>query len=244
APERIYRQGREICNQINAELRAYIRETYNVESKLELELEKLYTRFFLPSVRGAAKADNSGAAGPARGRAKGYAGLVLLPGETPRGGGLNMEGLNLEIVGMEAIRRDWTLLAREFQIKMLEMVFLKNSLETIQAHINHTIQELRAGHLDRKLVYVKALRKPAEEYTKTQPPHVKAAAQLEREQRHGLISFLWTKAGPQPAGRITAPIDYDHYVEKQLKPIASAFTEVLTTDVEHLINGNRQLWLF
>jgi hypothetical protein len=30
---------------------------------------------------------------------------------------------------------------------------------------------------------------------------------------------------PQPLGRLSAPIDYEHYVEKQLKPIASAFTE-------------------
>ena len=86
-------------------------------------------------------------------------------------------------------------------------------------------------------MYRKALRKPVAEYTRNTPPHVKAAELLEPGERRGLIRYLITVAGPQPAGRLSAPIDYGHYVDKQLKPIASAFTETLGTDLETLFGG-------
>jgi DNA polymerase-2 len=59
-----------------------------------------------------------------------------------------------------------------------------------------------------------------------------------------LIRYVITREGPQPEGRISAPIDYDHYLERQLMPIASAFTEVLKTDLEALFGRGGQLWLF
>jgi DNA polymerase-2 len=59
-----------------------------------------------------------------------------------------------------------------------------------------------------------------------------------------LIRYVITAAGPQPERRKTDPIDYDHYLERQLMPIASAFTEVLKTDLEALFGRGGQLWLF
>ena len=50
--------------------------------------------------------------------------------------------------------------------------------------------------------------------------------------------------GPQPEGRVSSPMDYDHYLERQLMPIASAFTEVLQTDLEALFGRGGQLQLF
>ena len=58
------------------------------------------------------------------------------------------------------------------------------------------------------------------------------------------FKYLRTIEGPQPAGRVTAPIDYSHHVEKQLKLIAQGFTEVLHTDLGRLFSGEEQLWLF
>jgi DNA polymerase-2 len=150
----------------------------------------------------------------------------------------------LEIVGMEAIRRDWTTLAKKFQIKLLKMVFQGVQLERTRQYIREVIEQLYAGDLDQDLVYVKALRKPVGEYKRTLPPHVKAASQLDVADQKGLIRFFWTKDGPQPESRCSSPIDYDHYVEKQLKPIATMFTEALQTDIEHLIDVDNQLWLF
>ncbi len=150
----------------------------------------------------------------------------------------------IEIRGMEAVRRDWTDLAHEFQIRLLELLFLKAPLQDFQAYIKEVIEALNGGRLDGKLVYRKALRKPISAYTRSTPPHVKAASLLPPSERRGLVRYLVTREGPQPAGRVDAPIDYLHYVEHQLKPIASAFTEALKTDLDTLFGHGGQLWLF
>jgi DNA polymerase-2 len=222
--------GEEISNRVNGALAGYLAETYGIEPRLTLRFDKRYDRFFLPPLRGGgSRAD--------KGRAKGYAGLLA-------GGGSAEVRERIEVRGMEAVRRDWTDLAQEFQIRLLEMLFLKRPLEEIQEYIRALVESLYGGELDRKLIYRKALRKPISSYTRNTPPHVKAAELLPRAEQRGLIRYVITEVGPQPEGWISAPIDFDHYLERQLLPIASAFTEVLKTDLEALFGRGGQLWLF
>jgi DNA polymerase-2 len=243
--------GQEICRRVNRALEGFLVETYGVEPRLTLRFEKRYSRFFLPPLRG-------GSGQAEKGRAKGYAGLLAAsewevaaeaaapgapePGAATSGAGEVAE--RIEVRGMEAVRRDWTDLAHEFQLHLLELLFLKRPLEEIQAYIREQVEALYRGELDDRLVYRKALRKSISAYTRNTPPHVKAAALLPRSEQRGLIRYVITREGPQPEGRISAPIDYDHYLERQLVPIASAFTEVLRTDLEALFGRGGQLWLF
>jgi DNA polymerase-2 len=220
-------EGEALCGLVNEALADHLSGSYGVQPRLTLRFEKRYSRFFLPRLRGAEQ-------GAGKGRAKGYAGL--LAGQKPPGG--------IEIRGMEAVRRDWTDLAHDLQIRLLEMLFLRKPLAEVQAYVQQLVRELYAGSLDGKLVYRKALRKPIGAYTRSTPPHVKAAALLDPPDRRGLIRYLMTRAGPQPEGRVSAPIDYDHYLEKQLKPIASTFAEALGTDPGTLFGESRQLSLF
>ena len=228
--------GQEICRLINEALAGYLQETYRVTPRFTLEYEKLYSRFFLPPLRG-------GGENGQKGRAKGYAGLIASTQSETIPDDEDIRS-RIEIKGMEAVRRDWTDLAHDFQIGLLEHLFRRRPLSVFQQYIKEVLEKLIAGSLDEKLVYRKALRKRLSAYTRSRPPHVKAAALLEPTEQHGLIRYLITKKGPQPLGRVTSDIDYDHYVEKQLKPIASTFTEVLNTDLEHLFNVKGQLWLF
>lgn len=181
----------------------------------------------------------------AKGRAKSYAGLqALAPAGAPGASTAASYRERIEIKGLEAVRRDWTDLAHEFQLRLLELLFRREALAAFREYVATVLRDLAAGRLDGQLVYRKALRKPVADYTRNTPPHVKAAELLEPGERRGLIRYLITVAGPQPAGRLAAPIDYGHYVDKQLKPIASAFTETLGTDLETLFGGERQLSLF
>jgi DNA polymerase-2 len=241
--------GPALAAEVNAALARYLEERWRVGSRLLLEFEKVYERFFLPPMRG----EELGS----KGRAKSYAGLEALPpgaepepppGE-PRGvrpGAQEAASYRqrIEVKGMEAVRRDWTDLAHEFQLRLLELLFRREPLPAFRQYVAGVLRDLSAGRLDGKLVYRKALRKPVADYTRNTPPHVKAAELLPPGERRGLIRYLVTAAGPQPAGRLSAPIDYAHYVEKQLKPIASAFTETLGTDLEPLFGGERPLRLF
>jgi DNA polymerase-2 len=181
---------------IGAHVAEGLRAEFGVESWLELEFEKVYARFWMPEVRGGAT-----------GSKKRYAGLI------PGAG-----GEALELVGLEAVRRDWSAVARRFQRELLRLVFHDQPVDDF---IRAFVADLRAGRFDGELTYRKAIRKPLEAYTKTTPPHVKAA----RKQAAGpgrIVAYVVTIAGPEAADETTAPPDYDHYLTQQLRPIGDA----------------------
>jgi DNA polymerase-2 len=221
---------------VNERLGRYVRERYGVQSRMELELDGLYRRFFLPPMRtGEGPAAASGADGEeegtrARGRAKGYAGLLASGA--------------LEIVGMEAVRHDWTELAQGLQRDLLDWVFHDVPASEIAGRIRAVLRALREGRMDERLAYRKSLRKPVEAYTKSSPPHARAAALLPPEERTGLIRYVWTADGPQPEARRTAPLDYAHYVEKQVRPIVESVAPYIGLDAEELFADGGQLSLF
>lgn len=215
-----HRAAADLCERVNTRLDRYITEEYGVVSHLELEFEKYYRRFFLPSMRGGS--DD-------RGRAKGYAGLKT-----------DETGEHLEIVGMEAVRRDWTDMAHDFQRELLDLLFHDAPRADLEERIFQWVCEVRSGRKDRDLVYRKNLRKPVEDYTRTQPPHVQAARLMPNPS--GIIHYVITTEGPQPAGRATAPLDYDHYVSKQIEPLVRTLAEFCDIDVDGAVNGRPDLF--
>ncbi len=224
----LYALGDRIAERLNGAVAEYVERTYDRRSRLELEFEKVYRRFFLPSLR------SVGEEGEARGRAKGYAGLAV---------GRDGEE-TIEVKGMEAARSDWTALAHEFQRALLDLIFHGRPSEEIAAYVRSLARSLRAGELDAKLQYAKRLRKPVARYTRSRPPHVKAASLLPPEKQEGTIRYYITEAGPRPEGLLEAPLDYEHYVDKQLKPIAGAFSSSLGFDLASVLDKQQQLSLF
>ena len=202
---------------VQDELSAQIRAEWRVEPKLELELEHVYERFFQPSVRGGTQ-----------GSKKRYAGLV-------RG--------ELQVVGLEAVRRDWPELARRLQRGMLERVFRD---EPVAPFVREVVADLLEGRLDRELVIRKALRKGAvERYTAATPPHVLAA----RKAGPGVgrvVHYVQTRGGPEPVApdaELPAEPDRAHYVEKVVRPIAEAILAQLGQSFDEVIGAPRQLSL-
>jgi DNA polymerase-2 len=145
---------------------------------------------------------------------------------------------------MEAVRHDWTLLAQELQREILDRVFHGAGPGEVDDLVRALLRDLRAGMKDEKLAYRKSLRKPVEAYTKSSPPHARAAALLPPEERSGLIRYLWTTDGPQPESRRTAPPDYEHYVQKQVRPIVESIAPYIGLRTENLFAAGGQLGLF
>jgi DNA polymerase-2 len=114
----------------------------------------------------------------------------------------------------------------------------------IAGRVNALLRALRDGRMDDRLAYRKSLRKPVEAYTKSSPPHARAAALLPPEERTGLIRYVWTIDGPQPEARRTARLDYAHYVEKQVRPIVESVAPYIGLDAEQLFADGGQLNLF
>jgi DNA polymerase II len=89
-------------------------------------------------------------------------------------------------------------------------------------------------------VYRKNLRKEAESYTATTPPHV-AAARKSNQSPGSMVSYVITSAGPEPTDNVQHPLDREHYVTKQIRPVAEPVLGALGLDFERVIGDNRQL---
>lgn len=211
------RVGVQLASELNEFFSSYAKQRYGRESFLEMEYEKTFVRFLMPMTR-------SGEAAKKR-----YAGLRVKDGKE-----------DVEFTGLEFVRRDWTDLSKEFQLGILERVFKK---EDPQAFIRSFVEDLRAGKHDDLLVYRKALRKKLDDYTKTTPPHVKAARLLD-EVTSDIIAYVMTVDGPEPVEKQQHSIDYEHYVEKQLKPIADSILVFYDTSFSDVLKGTKQKGLF
>ncbi|UDI95692.1 DNA polymerase II [Pseudomonas sp. IAC-BECa141] len=220
--------GRALVQHVNDWWREHVREQYGLESALELQFETHYKRFLMPTIRGAEE-----------GSKKRYAGLVT------RADGSE----EMVYKGLETVRTDWSLLARQFQQELYERIFQRRPY---QDYVREYVRKTLAGEFDERLVYRKRLRRTLDDYERNVPPHVRAArladdynAQHGRPRQYqngGWISYVITLAGPEPLEVRRAAIDYDHYITRQLQPVADAILPFVDDDFSTLIGG--QLGLF
>ena len=217
-PSRAEQLGASLVDRLNRDLDHHVREKWRVESRLELEFEKLYLRLLLPALRHGTT-----------GARKRYAGLVQ-DADAPR----------VVFTGMEVVRRDWTQLARRVQRELYERLFFDRPVDD---YLRGVVEDLRAGRLDESLVYRKALRKRLDEYTASTPPHVAAARKM--TSRPGrIIEYVMTRAGPEPATEQISPFDHEHYVQKQIRPVAEPVLSLLSLDFDRVVGDDSQLSLF
>ena len=217
--------GIRLAAELNADLADYIGSAWQLPSYLEMEFETVFERLFLPAVRGGG-----------RGATKRYVGLAQ--GE-------------LHFTGMEVVRRDWTALAHEVQRELYRRLFAG---EPVEAYLREVIGEVTSGRRDPHLVYHKTLRKDAQEY-RALPPHVVAArkrrpatptadGQLMAAAQREVIDYVITVEGPEPVASRTHPLDYEHYVERQIRPVAEPVLAALRRDFGEVRRNERQLELF
>ena len=211
------RAGTMLTERVNNYFSKLLKDVYSVESELEIEFETHYIKYFLPPVRYTE--------GGARKR---YAGLL--------------ENGEIEYKGLETVRSDWTDLAKEFQKELFVRFFAEDEL--VQ-WIKKYVEDLKSGIYDSRLIYRKKLSRPASEYIKNRPPHVKAALMLDPEgvKKIKEISYIMTAEGPVPVEMYSGDADYSHYIEKQIRPVADGVLFSIGEDFDS-ITGGKQLSLF
>lgn len=222
------RIGKALVVKVNQWWREHLRQSLNLDCALELQYETHYQRFLMPTIRGAEE-----------GSKKRYAGLAQ---------GADGE-LQMIYKGLESVRTDWSPLARQFQQGLYERIFRN---QPYRDYLRDYVQRTLAGAQDELLIYRKRLRRPLADYQRNVPPHVRAArladdfnARLGRPkqyQRGGWISYVITTAGPEPLENLQSPIDYEHYLSRQLQPVADAILPFVGDDFNALTG--RQLMLF
>ena len=114
------------------------------------------------------------------------------------------------------------------------------------------VQRTLAGEFDELLIYRKRLRRRLADYQRNVPPHVRAARLADEYNDHlgrprqyqngGWIRYVITVAGPEPLEVRRAAIDYDHYLTRQLQPVAEAILPFVGDDFSALIDGQLELF--
>jgi DNA polymerase-2 len=218
----VQKRGRWLQQQLNEWWSQRLRQEFGIDSILELEFETHYRRFLMPTVRGSDK-----------GSKKRYAGVVERDGQA-------------EIVfkGLENVRTDWTALARRFQSELYRRVFFE---EPYREYIVELVARVENGEVDEDLVYRKRLRRRLDEYQRNVPPHVQAAR---LQQQRGLapptrgdwVEYVITLRGAEPVAAQEAALDYQHYLDKQLAPVADGILHFIGTSFAEITG--RQISLF
>ncbi|RBP84730.1 DNA polymerase II [Marinomonas rhizomae] len=214
------KQGEQLRDDINACLSRWCNEYAQLDSHLELEFERVYERFFMPTIRGQEEGSKKRYAGKSKGE--------------------------LVFKGLEAARTDWTPLARQFQRALFEKIF---NDENPIVYIQQTVETLRAGGYDEQLVYSKQLSRPLSSYTKNKPPHVRAAAIIDQKRaEQGLpleynkgrkrVYYFYQRTGvvPYESAEDLIDLDYEHYIEKQIEPIADSILPFFKTNMASLLS--------
>ena len=222
------RIGLALVRHVNEWFDQYLRAEFNLDNALELQFETHYRRFLMPTIRGSDE-----------GSKKRYAGLV----------GSGDGGEQMIYKGLETVRSDWTPLAQQFQQALYLKVFKG---EPYRDYVREYVARTASGEFDELLVYRKRLRRALGDYERNVPPHVRAARQADEKNRRegrplqyqdgGWIRYVMTVAGPEPLEDLHSRIDYEHYLTRQLQPIADAILPFVGDDFGALTRPQASLF--
>lgn len=213
--------GQQLVDKVNRWWRNSLKDKYGLESWLELEFDTHYHRFFMPTIRGTDE-----------GSKKRYAGLTV-----------ELDGKEEVIFrGLETARTDWTPLAQHFQQELYRRVFKR---EPYADYVRDYVEKTTNGTFAEQLVYRKRIRRKLSDYTRNVPPQIRAARMADdyndkigrprQYQNGGWINYVMTVNGPEPLECLQSRVDYNHYLTRQLQPIADSILVHLDDSFEKLI---------
>jgi len=113
--------------------------------------------------------------------------------------------------------------------------------------VKNITREVLGGQHDEHLLYRKRLRRKLVDYQRNVPPHVQAARLFEERglsvpSRGSWVEYVITTGGAEPAEKPLAPLDYQHYVDRQLEPVADGILGFVGTSFSTLVD--KQITLF
>ncbi|MBH47546.1 MAG: hypothetical protein CME71_05200 [Halobacteriovorax sp.] len=223
-----FERASELAESLNIELAKIIKTRFKTTSYLEVEFEKYFRKVFFAPLRtgeGAAK--------------KRYAAWKWskheLDEQTPVG--------EFIFSGLEVVRQDWTDVAKVYQREIYRRLFLG---EDIKAWTKEFIDRIKNQEFKDELVYKKRLSKPASEYKKNIPPHVRAVLMLSQieefaEEANSArdVQYVMTSRGPVPIQLKPEDIDFQHYIDKQIRPLAESVLWYFDSSWDELEGGSQ-----
>lgn len=221
-------QAREVGQRLAVDLNAWwqkqLSTRYQLECDLEIEFENHYSKFLMPTIRGSDT-----------GSKKRYAGLT--------------DDHQMVFKGLEAVRSDWTPLAKHLQIELYRRIFHD---EDYREYLQDCVRQLFEGRCDDLLVYRKRIRRSLKDYIRNVPPQIQAARKAEEARADrgltelyeygGWIEYVMTVNGPEPIEFQVSALDYDHYLEKQMTPVVDGILHFFKQSLGQLVNPQRDIF--
>ncbi|MBI5227460.1 ribonuclease H-like domain-containing protein [Candidatus Micrarchaeota archaeon] len=197
--------------------------------KMELELEGFYPRGVFVSKKG-----DTGT-----GAKKKYA----LLGEDGR----------IKIRGFELVRRDWSTVAKETQLKVLEAILKDGSKEKAVKIIREVVDKVRSGKMPLEMLSISTqLNKNPSKY-EVKSPELGAAKKLRDSgvvvEKGTMISFVIGKKGSSISDKavpieLAKDYDDDYYINHQILPAVMKIMKELGYDEHSMKFGGKQQTLF
>jgi DNA polymerase I len=164
--------------------------------------------------------------------------------------GLRTDG-QVDVVGLEAVRGDWSNLARDVQNTVLRMVLEDANSSRATAYVLNLTSNLKSKKLPlSSFIIWKTLTKPVGAY-EVNAPHVEVAKKMAKDgwpvtagDKVGFVitkkpGKLFQKAEPHYKETIE-DVDFDYYVRNQIVPAAARILEILGVPEDKLLTPASQ----
>ncbi len=201
----------------------------SLPNEMELELEDFYTRGVFVG-----KKSEKGDAGAK----KKYA-LISKSGR-------------IKVKGFELVRRDWSKIAKDTQMRVLEAILKDGSAEKAAEIVKNVVERLKKGDVPLKdLVINTQLRKSMDSYD-SKSPELGAAKKAEEagiksrdELEHSVIGYIITKAGTTVSDKavieeMAKDYDPEYYIDHQVLPATMRILKELNYNEDELRKGGKQ----
>ena len=161
--------------------------------------------------------------------------------------GITSEG-RVEIVGLEAIRGDWSAVAREAQRETIEVLLKTGDPHRALEKAREHVRRLKRGEVElKKLIIWRQITRPLSEYAATQPHIVVARLMVDegwRIQPGDKVGYIIAK-GPGPLHAKAKPyfkiskdeVDWSYYIEKQVAPACGRIMEAVGIKSERVLEA-------
>lgn len=205
--------------------------TNELQGKLQLEFEKIYRTFLILTK-------------------KRYAGWkFIFDGEWKD---------EIEMKGIETIRRDWCGLVTETMKDVLDIILKEGDVQKAIARLRNVVEQLKRGEIPlEKLTVIKGITKSIESY-EGMLPHIELAKKITERSPEGVkvgdrLGFVIIKGNamlskraedPAYVKKHNIPIDSDYYIHSQLFPPIERILASLGITKSELLGGGRQSSIF
>lgn len=161
---------------------------------------------------------------------------------------LNEAG-KINITGFETIRGDWSVLAKEVQHRVFELILKENNKEKAVEYVKDVIKEIRNRKIPlEKMIMGRQLRKELSEYEAV-GPHVAVAKIMQERGLHvgpgTFVQYIVNEGKGIIRDRAKLPedsknYDVEYYIGHQVLPAVDKIMEVLGYTKKDLSEGNSQ----